>query len=73
MFLGESFMAALDANKDGSLSREEFKSGFQKWFDAWNSDQSGALTEQQLRAGLDRDLSLFGGGPPGQRRFGPPD
>ena len=33
MFLGNAFMAALDANKDGALTRDEFTQGFAKWFD----------------------------------------
>ena len=74
-FLGNSFMKALDSDKDGALSRDEFMQGFAKWFDQWNTDKSGALMDEQLRAGLNKDLPLgrggpgFGfpaGGPPGQ-------
>jgi hypothetical protein len=72
MFLGPVFMGALDANKDGSLSREEFLSGFAHWFAAWNTDKSGLLTEEQLRAGVDRDLSPFRFMPQGGPGFGPP-
>jgi hypothetical protein len=67
MFLGNAFMTALDADKDGALTRQEFTQGFAKWFGAWNTDQSGVLTEEQLRAGINRDLvpSRFPpGGPP---------
>jgi len=68
-------MKALDSDKDGALRRDEFMQGFAKWFDQWNTDQSGALTDEQLRAGLSKDLPLGrggpgfgfpGGGPPGQ-------
>ena len=38
MFLGDAFMTALDANKDGSITLEECKAGFDKWFNSWNSD-----------------------------------
>jgi hypothetical protein len=72
MFLGNAFMAALDANKDGVLTRDEFISGFAKWFDAWNTDKSGVLTDDQLRAGINQDLSPFRNGPPGGPGFGPP-
>ena len=65
MFLGNAFMAALDVNQDGTISREEFTQGFAKWFEAWNTDRSGLLTDEQLRAGISRDLSPFRGGPPG--------
>ena len=66
-------MTALDANKDGSITLEECKAGFAKWFDSWNSDHTGSLTDQQLRAGIDQEFSPFRGGPPGPGRFGPPN
>jgi hypothetical protein len=69
MFLGNTLMTALDTNQDGVLTRDEFVQGFDKWSESWNTDKSGALTEEQLRAGIDRDLSPFRGGPPGG--FGP--
>ncbi len=72
MFLGNAFMAAFDADKDGVLTRDEFTLGFAKWFDGWNTDKSGVLTDDQLRAGINRDLSPFRGGPPGGPGFGPP-
>ena len=72
MFLGPAFMMALDANKDGQLAREEFIQGFAKWFEAWNTDPSGALTEEQLRAGINKLLPPFRGGPPDGPGFGPP-
>ena len=72
MFLGNAFMAAFDADKDGVLTRDEFTLGFAKWFDGWNTDKSGVLTDDQLRAGINRDLSPFRGGPQGGPGFGPP-
>ncbi len=68
MFLGNAFMTAFDSDKDGELTRDEFTQGFAKWFDAWNTDKTGVLTDEQLQAGINRDLSPFRGGPPG----GPP-
>lgn len=65
MFLGNAFMAALDADHDGALTRDEFTRGFGKWFDAWNAGRDGLLTDEQLRAGINRDLGPFRGGPPG--------
>jgi len=56
-FLGSAFMRALDADKDETLTREEVASGFANWFAAWSTDGSGALTEEQLRAGMNRDLA----------------
>ncbi len=69
-FLGPAIMAALDADKNGELTKAEFTAGFDNWFRKWNSDQSGSLTDEQLRAGIDADLSLFRGGPGGPG-FGP--
>jgi len=73
MFLAQAFTTALDADKDGVVSQAEFAQGFLKWFDAWNTDHSGVLTEEQLRAGINKDLSPFRGGPPPGMGFGPPD
>jgi hypothetical protein len=72
MFLAQAFTTALDADKDGVVTQAEFTQGFLKWFDAWNTDHSGALTEEQLRAGINQDLSPFRGGPPPGFGFGPP-
>ena len=78
-FLAPGFLSALDANKDKQLSREEFLAGFDRWFAKWDHDQTGRLTEQQLRAGLDKDLpfDFFGGigrgGPPEEKGGQTPD
>jgi hypothetical protein len=70
MFLGDPFMKALDKNGDLMVTKEEFNRAFETWFDAWNIDKSSTLSEEHLRAGINKDLSPFGGGPP--RGFGPP-
>ena len=72
MFLAQAFTTAFDADKDGVVTQAEFAQGFLKWFDAWNTDHTGALTEEQLRAGINQDLSPFRGGPPPGFGFGPP-
>ena len=72
MFLAPVFMAELDQDKNGTVTRDEFDGCFQRWFSAWNTDQTGALTEDQLRSGLNEALSPFRGGPPGGFGFGPP-
>lgn len=60
--VGKVFLTTLDSDKDGTLSRDEFVNGFAKWFKAWDTDHHGALTEEQLRAGMNKDLPLFAGG-----------
>jgi hypothetical protein len=68
MFMGGPVLKALDQNADGEVTQEEFSKTFTKWFKEWNSDGSGSLTEDQLRAGMNRDLSPFGRGGPGPFR-----
>jgi spore coat protein CotH len=69
MFLGGVFLQQLDQDKDSRVTRDEFMKGFRNWFETWDTDHRGRLTEQQLRAGIDKDLSPFRGGMPG---FGGP-
>jgi spore coat protein CotH len=69
MFLGPVFLTALDADKDGTVSHAEFSQTFQRWFETWNTDPSGSLSDPELRAGIDKDLAPFRGQPPGG--FGP--
>ncbi len=66
-FIGPGFFGATDANKDNTLTREEFKGAFAKWFTDWNADKSGALTEEKLREGLNAALPRPQSGGPGGR------
>jgi type 1 glutamine amidotransferase len=43
---------AADANKDGTLTREEWKASFDKWFSDSDTAGAGSVTEEQLLAGL---------------------
>ena len=61
--IGRMLFPRLDTNQDGSLVRAEVKQTFDRWFEAWNTDHSGQLTADQLRAGIDKDLAM----PPGGR------
>jgi Ca2+-binding EF-hand superfamily protein len=59
--------AAADLDKDGSLTRSELKLTFEKWSAEFDSEKSGALTEETLAAGLRSALPQqgfggFGGG-----------
>jgi hypothetical protein len=71
MFLGGPFKEALDANKDGSITRDEVRESFDQWFESWDSEKTGMLAEAQVRAGLNRELGMRLGGPGGPG-FGPP-
>jgi hypothetical protein len=52
----QALFTALDADGDGTLTRSEMQSGFIAWFTAWNTTSSGALTQDQLLAGVSRLL-----------------
>jgi putative heme-binding domain-containing protein len=52
LFLGPGFFAAADVDKDGTLTRAEFRQTFEKWFDKWDAAKDGTLDEAKLRAGL---------------------
>src|SRR4051812_3951627 len=43
---------ALDANKDGSVTRDEIKAAFDDWYTNWDTAKSGALAQDQLVTGL---------------------
>lgn len=66
--LAPLLVKALDTNKDGKLSREEFVGGLERLFTSWTPDPATtALSEEQIRAGITRDLA-----PPGsQSPFAP--
>lgn len=63
-FLSGVFMSAMDADKDASLTGAEVTDGFAKWFAAWDTDKSADLSDEELRGGIDKDLTPFRGGPP---------
>lgn len=71
-FIGPGIFTAADVNKDGSLTRDELKTTFEKWAFDWDSDKSGSLNEEKLRTGLSAALPQpgfggRGGGGPGGR------
>lgn len=61
-------LATLDSNKDKAVSHAETRAGFAAWFTRWDTTKSGSLTEEALRAGLNKTFTL----PPPPEGFGPP-
>jgi len=54
-FLAPVLHAALDVDKDGDVSQDEFIQGFGKWFDGW-SPKGDALSREQLMEGVNKAL-----------------
>ena len=70
--MGPGLFTAVDADKDGSLTRGELKATFEKWFATFDTIKSGSLDEDTLYAGLRETVASgmggfggFGGGGPG--------
>jgi spore coat protein H len=59
MMFSRPWLQVLDENKDSFVTEVEFTRGFARLFQAWNSDQTGRLTLDQLRSGINKDLSPF--------------
>jgi hypothetical protein len=59
---GRPLFQALDANKDSTVTRDEFTQGFARLFQTWNRDQNQGLTWEQLRSGIAKDLPAQRGG-----------
>jgi outer membrane protein assembly factor BamB len=64
--------AAIDSNKDGSVTADEWRATFAKWYADWDAEKTGAVSEEQVRGGLGTALPRpegdgpgFGGGPGG--------
>jgi CheY-like chemotaxis protein len=74
-FVGGALFTAADPRQQGALTREDLKSAFAKWFTEWDTNKTGALDEEQLRAGLNAVLPQpqFGRGGPGGGGPGGPD
>jgi outer membrane protein assembly factor BamB len=69
--IGPALFTAADSDKDGSLTRGELKSTFEKWFTDWDKEKAGLLTEDQLREGLNAVLPRPQFGGPGGGPGGP--
>lgn len=69
--VARSLTQKADSDNDGFVTPSELSSLFEKWFDEWDTDKSGALSEDELRTGLGKSVmpAPFGdrpGGAPGQ-------
>lgn len=62
-FIAPGLFSASDVDKDGSLTKAELKTTFDKWFAGWDKDKTGFVTEDQVREGLNAALPRpqFGG------------
>jgi hypothetical protein len=63
--IARSLTHSADSDNDGAVTQAELSALFEKWFDDWDIDKSGALSGEELRAGLGKSLMPppFGGRP----------
>ena len=47
-----ALFGVVDSNKDGSVTRDEFKGSFDRLFTQWDSGASGLVTQAQIATGL---------------------
>ena len=65
-FMGPALLTKFDGDQNGELTREEFVGGFSKWFAAWDTENTGALSEEQVVAAINKEFAPPGAGvPPG--------
>jgi type 1 glutamine amidotransferase len=62
----QAIFASLDPDGDGTMTRNEMESGFNSWFKAWDTKNSGKLTREQIAAGLSKVLPAPPAARPGQ-------
>src|SRR5215471_383224 len=62
--IGPVLFTAIDGNKDGTVTRDEFTGAFDKWFTEWDTAKSGSLTAQQIGDGLTKVVAAFAPPPP---------
>jgi type 1 glutamine amidotransferase len=56
LLVGPGLFTAVDADKDGVVTRDELQSAFSRWASAWDADKDGSLTEAEVRNGLNAAL-----------------
>lgn len=60
--LAPALMSQGDLDRDGRISRAEFAKMAAQWFEAWDSNRTGKLDGDQIRAGLGGIRNPAGGG-----------
>lgn len=55
-------MSLADADRDGELTSRELVTLGNRWFQAWDKETTGKLSEKQFTAGMNTVLSPVGGG-----------
>lgn len=56
--LSKPLLDALDANKDGQVSTEEFTSGMARFARDWDQDKNGSLNQRELGEGIQRLMPM---------------
>ena len=52
--LAKPFLDAIDANKDGKASEDEFNAAMKRFFTEWDKNKDGHLTQQEITEGLQK-------------------
>jgi hypothetical protein len=57
--IAPALFRAIDGDKDGAVTRDEFKGAFDKWFTEWDATGAGSLSGAQIGDGLTRVAAAF--------------
>src|SRR5688500_4115967 len=71
--MSSALFTALDANKDGALTRDELKATFNSWYTAWDTSKANALTPEQVFMGLSAAFPAAPGAAPPQNQTPRPE
>jgi len=52
--LAKPFLDALDANRDGKASEDEFQAAMKRFFKEWDKNKDGSLSQQEIAEGLQK-------------------
>jgi type 1 glutamine amidotransferase len=61
--IAPALFSAIDANKDGAVTREEFTGAFDKWFADWDTAKTGSLSAAEIGDGLGKVAAAFAPAP----------